>query len=567
MITGQIRDQNMFPVPTINNEAPMQHLIDYVKWMKEIPFEALGFRMVDVAVFCQLCYADLSFLDPSQLPISVSDAYLAYTRAHQNKSKQLKHLEAEYLDLFTACAASKRFGPVLIADYQKVFDQDRSIQFAATAYDVLPDCPEGFRFLAYQGSDNSLAGWKENFMISFTLTEGQKLAALFARKNVRADSNNYIGGHSKGGNQALYAASQLPEDQLQALKQVYMLDGPGLCPDVLPSELLMHIEPLLTRIQPTYSVIGNIFEPTGGKLIIVKPSVDDMSAHVIHTWCIEHGEFLTADDFDPHIAWLNDTVNRWIENVTMDVRKDFVEELFASWTDMGMEYFTDLDDFDPFDFEQMVMNFLSIKNANKRVFLHLPLRGLFDDMIHKLINHGFWKALQENVLLQSGIAFLLGLLIMISSPHLLEVLLTLLFIAVAGFEIVVTIKHLKDHNWDFSLENRRITICIAMVFVVVWLYIKQEAFYIIGSILLAIIFLNLGYRDAVKATEAPHRTMKRLLYMVEAVACMVYGLSFLFSSEETIFPYAMSFGLALCMDAFLRLISWVADKRKEGRGH
>ncbi len=542
----------------------MQHLIDYVKWMNEITFEMIPFRMVDSAVFCQLCYSDLSCLKSSDLPVTVRDAYAAYCEAHAEKSNQFKKLESEYIDLFEACARSKRFGEALIIDYQKVYDNDRSIQFAATAYQILDNHgAELFRFLAFQGSDNSLAGWKENFMISFTLTEGQKNAALFARKNVRVGSNNYIGGHSKGGNQALYASSELPDQLLQAVKRVYMYDGPGLCPDVLPLDRLERISPSLTRLQPTYSIIGNIFEPDVGELHIIKTSVNDMSAHVMNNWLIEHGEFSEADDFDPHIAWINDTINRWIENVDMDVRKDFVDELFASWTDMGMEYFTELDDFNPFDFEQMVLNFLNIKNSNKRVALHLPLRVLFDDSIQKLAKLGVWNSIQDIVMFQFAIRVILGIVIMLSSQHLLEILVSVIFIAVALFEIVVTTRHLMDHNWDFASENKRIYLCIGMVFIVIWLYIKPEAFYIIGSIITGIIFLDVGYKGALKASEAPHRTMMRIVYMGESLAAIVYGVCFLISSEETVFQYAVSFGLVLALDGFLRLIAGIHDRRKE----
>ncbi len=160
----------------------MQHLIDYVKWMNEVTFEMVPFRTVDSAVFCQLCYTDLTCLDSDELPVTVHDAYDRYQQAHINKSNQLKHLEAEYIDLFEACAHSKRFGQVFIDDYRKIFDSSNSIQFAATSYSIRSSTnDELFHYLAYQGSDNSLAGWKENFMISFTLTEGQKQASLFAR--------------------------------------------------------------------------------------------------------------------------------------------------------------------------------------------------------------------------------------------------------------------------------------------------------------------------------------------------------------------------------------------------
>ena len=50
---------------------------------------------------------------------------------------------------------------------------------------------------------------------------------------IEEDGSYYIGGHSKGGNLALYAACELPARQWDQVRRLYLLDSPGLCSEVM----------------------------------------------------------------------------------------------------------------------------------------------------------------------------------------------------------------------------------------------------------------------------------------------------------------------------------------------
>ena len=103
---------------------------------------------------------------------------------------------------------------------------DHETQFAALTVELSP----GELFLSFRGTDNTLVGWKEDFNMSFVCpVPAQRLALDYVTKIAYRESDRLIlGGHSKGGNLALYAACSLPEEQWAMIRRVFLLDGPGL---------------------------------------------------------------------------------------------------------------------------------------------------------------------------------------------------------------------------------------------------------------------------------------------------------------------------------------------------
>ena len=65
--------------------------------------------------------------------------------------------------LFTAAAASVRFGSLKLNYYMNVVNEDKEAQFSAITY-VLEDKNV---FIAYRGTDATLIGWKEDLNLAF----------------------------------------------------------------------------------------------------------------------------------------------------------------------------------------------------------------------------------------------------------------------------------------------------------------------------------------------------------------------------------------------------------------
>ncbi len=218
----------------------MDKLIDYVKWMGELDFDAYPFREADALVLCVVSYFDLSsafsgnlLQDPAAkampllrdcLPeIEKSDAKLMITGGDMGNG-----------ELFEAAARSRRFGNLRMSSYVDVVSKEADLQFAAVCFHYDPEQPcrrdtRPFSFIAFRGTDSTLVGWKEDFMISFTRPKAQLLSAEYAKNLIEEDAalnpdspgrDWYIAGHSKGGNLAMYAASMLPYRDLERVTRI-----------------------------------------------------------------------------------------------------------------------------------------------------------------------------------------------------------------------------------------------------------------------------------------------------------------------------------------------------------
>ena len=100
------------------------------------------------------------------------------------------------------------------------------------------DVAPGLSFVSYRGTDGTLVGWREDFMLSFRVTEAQRQATRYlaaaAQAAVARDSHLYVGGHSKGGNLASFAAASVPPELSDRLLVVWSNDGPGMDPAIMP---------------------------------------------------------------------------------------------------------------------------------------------------------------------------------------------------------------------------------------------------------------------------------------------------------------------------------------------
>ena len=82
-----------------------------------------------------------------------------------------------------AAGGSSRFGDALLRDYVDVRDDERVMQFSA----VTADLDNGETYVAFRGTDTTLVGWRENFVLSFAVTQAQRAAADYlARELERA---------------------------------------------------------------------------------------------------------------------------------------------------------------------------------------------------------------------------------------------------------------------------------------------------------------------------------------------------------------------------------------------
>ena len=123
--------------------------------------------------------------------------------------------------------------------------------------------PDGSAYVAFRGTDDTIVGWKEDFNMAFTPEiPAQRYAADYLQQAAAALAFRplLVGGHSKGGNLAVYAAVFCGEAIQKQIRAVYNNDGPGFYASLLELPEHRRIAGKITTLLPESSVVGMLLE-------------------------------------------------------------------------------------------------------------------------------------------------------------------------------------------------------------------------------------------------------------------------------------------------------------------
>jgi uncharacterized membrane protein HdeD (DUF308 family) len=539
----------------------MTHLPDYVKWRGDLSFGERGFRIEDNLVLSELVYINYKPALEGGVSLSLREAI-----AELDQKGVLENTRAgsgaEDEDFARDCAASKRFGEVQLVDFKDIFDSsDR--QFAAVTY-ILDD---GTTVIGFRGTDSTIIGWKEDFMISYTNVPSQDLALEYAQKHVdAADGKVVILGHSKGAHLALFAAAHLDERQQEKVVRVYMNDGPGFCEDVLNRSLVEGIRDKLTKITPEYSIIGRLFEPDAGENIIVRSTAKAMIQHSMQTWLLNDGNGLvTCADHAPESHLLNDSIEKFVNSMDLDARENFIEVLFGSMADTGARTIKEFASQGPAAFEELLVKMagndvLNIKGKARKI------KKRDDDS--KGLYVRLWGLINRKQLVRIAISLILSAACFAFPDFAMESLVFLVLVVTCIYEVVLTIRHLKSSHWNFRKERPRVMLCIVLWVMTSVVLVKQDALFVISSMILGVTLLSLAYQNIINFRIYNDKFFERFRYSFEGIVTLLLGGYILVVPDIANSWYMLSCGNLLLIDAIFETLKMIRDHRKnrvEGR--
>ena len=310
--------------PFLKNDTN-ETMEDYIRWRGDLSFEQVPLGRIDNMILCELSYVDYKNVIPAKNPDGITLRECG-KRIKKKNCYKLLNLYGGHDDFFYAVCESKRFGDLLIKNYVDIFEEKDDVQFSALEFEINPK----LSYIAYRGTDNSLVGWKEDFMISFTRIKAQDYAKDYLQKVFRPRHSYYVGGHSKGGNLALYACAWLTDKQLEKVIRIYDNDGPGFCPEVFDRSRLNKLKDKVTQIEPEFCVIGKLFEIKFADSTIVLSNETGANQHDIISWQLDGNALKETDAHDKNSEWLDDTLDKWVSGASSEERQTFVEETFKA---------------------------------------------------------------------------------------------------------------------------------------------------------------------------------------------------------------------------------------------
>lgn len=303
-------------------------IIDYLKEYADVSLADEPMNDVDSLALCQFSYLKFDGLVPSvtENARAVSLQQL-YEHPDYEKLYGDERYEKENRALFEAMRRCVRFRNMKLNCYINIIENqaDFETQFSAVTF-LLED---GTMYVAYRGTDETIVGWKEDFNMAFlSPVPGQEFAIKYLNMvTERLPRDFYIGGHSKGGNLAVYAAMNCNPSVQERIIKIYSMDGPGFRPEVLERCDFSRIEDRTCKILPHSSLVGMLFEKDI-RYQVVESRTFGLAQHNPFTWLVRDGHFVTVSDIYETRRFMDDTLNEWILSLDEKSLRTFVDTLF-----------------------------------------------------------------------------------------------------------------------------------------------------------------------------------------------------------------------------------------------
>ena len=313
----------------------MGNIMDYISWRGDLSFEQSQFNEVDNLILACFSYVNLDGISAvtKQKGIGLKKLTKEFMKLHT-----MKELEADKSFIRLApfmmmeMAKSVRFGKCVVRNYVNDIVTEAEQQFAAMEI-VLED---GTSYVSFRGTDDTIIGWKEDFNLSTGVVPAQKRAIEYLQKiSEHTDGMLRVGGHSKGGNLAIYG-SVMCKSAHEKILEIYSNDGPGFSREFQELPETKEMMPKIIRIIPEYSIIGTLLEQEK-EPVIVASSSKGLLQHDGFSWEVQGPALVRRDSLNKTALRFIEILHKWIDGMDMEQKRLLIEDLFATLQASGYE--------------------------------------------------------------------------------------------------------------------------------------------------------------------------------------------------------------------------------------
>lgn len=303
----------------------MANIIDYIKWRGDIDFDASPFNSVDNLILSELSYMNFTQILKTKKELTISDIALEYLDSEHDNDLGLL-LTGEFNLMLSLMADSRRFGHLMIKECIEEIDHDVEVQFFAMTIEL----NKGQAYIAFRGTDDTLVGWKEDFKMSFLDEVPAQKKALEYINMINSDytyENLYIGGHSKGGNLAVYASMNINQGVQDKIISIYNNDGPGFKQSMIDTDKYKKIDSKIITLIPQSSVVGMMLEHEE-TYQVVKSTQKGLLQHDGFSWEVIGPDFEYLVGVDDDCKMVDMALKKVLNTMSLEERESFTNIMF-----------------------------------------------------------------------------------------------------------------------------------------------------------------------------------------------------------------------------------------------
>lgn len=326
-------------------------VFDYIEQNKNITFKEKGFNEIDNIILSLISYLNFSYIEGINTIENMGKIYL-----ERHKYKEIAKAGWAQKDAYLILEKlinSERYKNIKIQNYIYIATDEE--QFSAVTFII----SKKLKYVAFEGTDHLMVGWKEDFELSYKYPVPAQIHAIKYLKNATKlfGPKIIVGGHSKGGNLAQISSMELNIFKKLKIKKIYSNDGPGLRLKQFKSFKYKLIRKKLEHIVPENSVVGVMLR--NDKYKVVKTNKITIMSHIPSTWLIEDDNLIETQLSNTSIKLENKIIN-WLDNNDDTKRKILIETIFNVLEKSGITNTMNLKDI------RCIINVIKeIKNVDK----------------------------------------------------------------------------------------------------------------------------------------------------------------------------------------------------------
>lgn len=309
----------------------MANILDYLKWRGDLKLKHSKFNEIDNVILSSLAYYPFDNILKDNDMLSIRKINKIFKKQEETKNDP----GVEFLDFM---GKSKRFGKMKVTDYVNKHDIKNEKQFSAMTI-LMPD---NSMYVAFRGTDSSIVGWKENLNLFVKSNIPSQIEAVkYLEKIARKfpDRKIRVGGHSKGGNLAIYASVFADEDIKDRIINIYNNDGPGFNNKIVESRKYKQMVDKINTYIPQSSIIGRLLN-NKGKYTVINSSEKGFMQHDTNTWQVSNTGFEILEDTSKGSKILDKSIRDWLETISVKQREEVINVVF------DILYSTEVENFD-----------------------------------------------------------------------------------------------------------------------------------------------------------------------------------------------------------------------------
>ncbi len=366
-------------------------------------FDELPFSRVDSLAFSQLSYFNWGELDGIPLgfafdnPVKIKDVFKLgdYTR--------MFGIARDFDDnsaLYALMCVSRRWGDVRILNHCSIFDDDVDKQFSATTFLL----PTGLVYVAFRGTDMTVTGWKEDFMLAFrkqipSQTEStlyldnvirgirDKMRQSELQRGYPLTGRMVVGGHSKGGNLAIYSAATCAPHGFEMIDKIYDHDGPGFSREAMKLANIGKVVGKVDKTVPVDSIVGVVL-PDPCDYLVTLSNATGLDEHNPYHWRVVDGDFEYADEVSGISRLFGKTMDTWLSGLTKEQMATFTDAFFGI---LSAGKTTNLEDIDPSHIRDSAMYLRKMDPKMRKMFF-----DVFGKFFQTSARNLLWELLSAN---------------------------------------------------------------------------------------------------------------------------------------------------------------------------